>query len=61
MREKIEPCMELIDNAKAAMESLGIPPHRQSPSAAAPTAPGSLYGSALPQPVHRWAQLPWPV
>ena len=26
MREKIEPCMELIDNAKAAMESLGITP-----------------------------------
>ena len=26
MREKIEPCMELIDTAKAAMESLGITP-----------------------------------
>ncbi len=26
MREKIEPCMELIDNAKAAMESVGVKP-----------------------------------
>ncbi len=41
MREKIEPCMFLIENAKQAMEQLGIEPKVVPPSAAVQTARGS--------------------
>ena len=56
MKEKIEPCMYLIDTAEAAMRACGVEPvvvpirHRWRTSL--------LHGPAVPEPLHRWLQLP---
>ena len=57
MRSQIAPHPTSSASAKAAMEAADVVP-KIKPFAAAPTAPGSPSWAALPEPVHRWPQLP---
>ncbi len=58
MREIMEQHMHLIDNAKAAMEELGIEPKAISDPRRYRWSQTVLYGAALSEPVHRWRELP---
>ena len=53
MKEKIEPCMYLIDTAEAAMRACG----RADPWRHRWRTP-LLHGPSMPKPLHRWLQLP---